>query len=116
VLQNIRGDGDIECPGPEWELEPVGLTVRCPSSTLRNPDRKSFWLYANNRAEAAIGLGIPASAAPVVENPKLVGSAPRNVSHQIPEQAATAAKPPMTQLHQLHCLVLGWEHSVLNPS
>jgi hypothetical protein len=107
MLEDVRGDGYVEYSRTEWELDPVGTAVRRSSSALRDPNRKRVRLYANDRAERSIGHGVPAGAAPVVENAKGTGSTPGDLFHKSLEQAAVAAEPPMAQLHLLHRLVLG---------
>ena len=112
MLENIRGDSYVECCRAEGELGPVGTAVRGPPTGLRSPNRKRIRLYTNDRAEGFIGLGVPAGAAPVVENAQGAGSTPGDLAHQFLEQAAAATEPPMAQLHQLHRMVLGREHSI----
>src|ERR1044071_5323771 len=99
MLENIRGDSYVECCRAEGELGSVGTAVRGPPTGLRSPNRKCVRLYTNDRAEGFIGLGVSSGAAPVVENAQRGGSTPGNLAHQLPEQAAAAAEPPMAQLN-----------------
>jgi hypothetical protein len=82
----------------ERELDPVGAAIRSPPAASRDPDRKCVRLYANDRAEGPIGLGVPAGAAPVIENSKRARSLTRDLSQEIQEQTSAAAEPPVAQL------------------
>jgi hypothetical protein len=98
VLEYIGGYDRVERALTKRELSSASPAVVRASPLARESDRCGIGLYTNDSAERSIGLGVPAGAAPIIEDPQGARLRAGGVPQKIDEHAPTPAEPPVAEL------------------